>query len=229
MDLRRTRIVHDRPGPFLTVHVEVGGSPEGAGRRVEERWRTLRHDLEKARVDRLLIDDIGDRFVEDLRLPGAARRTVVATEDGVVLDEVQVGESEWPETTELFAPLPDLAGWLWSQARVGTGPDDDLVADLRARVRRRRPDAVHGVHEVLEALVRDRVERVVMDLRAAREHSVRPAEHDGLVLPAAAAVRDVLPADRVVVAMAAATDTDLCVLPLEPGSGGVAAMLRPEG
>lgn len=213
MDLRRTRIVFDSPGPFVTLHVEVRAGPD-------VRWDALRLRLEEARVRRELVDDIGDRLGEALDVPGAARRTIVATEDGVVFDEVQVGDSPWPETTELFEPLPDLAGWLRMEDRPGGGDGEGLVSLPEG------PAAAHGVREVLDALARATVELVVLDLEAARALTVRPSQHEGLTLPAAAAVRDALPADRVLVAEAAAADASLC---LDSVPGGVAALLRPPG
>jgi hypothetical protein len=225
MDLRRTRILFDSPGPFLTVHVEVGAGTDDAGRRADERWSRLRARLEQARVRAQLVEDIGDRLGEALDVRGAARRTIVATEDGVVFDEVQVADSSWPETAELFEPLPDLAGWLWVEDRAGNGEAEKrAAADLLARAA--GAGAAHGVDEVLDALVHDRVDRVFLDLAAARTLTVRPAQHEGLALPAAAAVRDALPADRVVVAAAAATDT---ALSLDSALGGVSAVLRTPG
>jgi peptide subunit release factor 1 (eRF1) len=90
--------------------------------------------------------------------------------------------------------------------------------------------AARGLPDVLDALVKGQVERLILDLRAAREHTVRPADHPGLTLPAAAAKEEELPADQVLVAAGAATDAQLSVLPAEQTKGaGVAALLRWDG
>lgn len=90
--------------------------------------------------------------------------------------------------------------------------------------------AARGLPEVLDALVKGQVERLILDLQATREHTVRPADHPGLTLPAGAGKEDELPADQVLVAAGAATDAQLSVLPAEQTKGaGVAALLRWDG
>lgn len=85
--------------------------------------------------------------------------------------------------------------------------------------------AARGLDEVLDAFVQGQVERLVLDLEAARELTVDPAEHPGLPLPEG--TTGALPADRVLVAAAAATQAELSLLPRELTKGtGVAALLR---
>ena len=87
--------------------------------------------------------------------------------------------------------------------------------------------AARGLPEVLDALVQGKAERLLVDLRAAHEMTVNPAEHPGLALPASASDATDLPADQVLVAVGAATDAELSVLPAEQTKGaGVAALLR---
>jgi hypothetical protein len=85
---------------------------------------------------------------------------------------------------------------------------------------------VQGLDEVLDALVRAEVDRLVLDLRRAHDLTVRPADHPGLPVPAAAQDAE-LPADEVLVAAAALTGAEVSLLPAEQGrGGGVAAVLR---
>jgi hypothetical protein len=87
--------------------------------------------------------------------------------------------------------------------------------------------AARGLPEVLDALVQGKAERLLVDLRAAHEMTVNPAEHPGLALPTSASDATELPADQVLVAVGAATDAELSVLPAEQTKGaGVAALLR---
>jgi hypothetical protein len=87
--------------------------------------------------------------------------------------------------------------------------------------------AARGLPDVLDALVQGKVERLMLDLQAAHDMTVKPSEHPGLALPSSAAQESELPADQVLVAVGAATDTDLSVLSTDQTKGaGVAALLR---
>jgi hypothetical protein len=86
-----------------------------------------------------------------------------------------------------------------------------------------------GLRPVVDALVAGQVDTLVLDLAAAREMTVRPADHPGLPVPATVG-DETLPADRVLVAAAALTDADLVLLPAQQAKGqGVAALLRWDG
>jgi hypothetical protein len=111
MQLTQVRTVLEAPGPYWTVHTEVGRPTEDAAQQIEARWTTLRHQLEHDGLDAGLLDDIGTRLRENTHLPGEVRRTIVANADRVLLDDVQAGHSARPEVTER-ADLPDLSGWL---------------------------------------------------------------------------------------------------------------------
>ena len=83
-----------------------------------------------------------------------------------------------------------------------------------------------GREDVVQAFVLGQVETLVLDQRAARELTVRPASYPGLAVPGTVG-DDTLPADRVLVAAAAATDAEVVLLPAERSKGqGVAALLR---
>jgi hypothetical protein len=105
------RPVFDAPGPYLTIHAEVGRTDEHGLDQLDARWTTIRHELEHRDVAAPLIEDIGERLRESTHVPGEARRTIVATPQEVVFDQVQPGHALWPESVDL-GDLPDLGGWL---------------------------------------------------------------------------------------------------------------------
>ncbi len=358
MNLGSIQHVYTHPGPFVTVHMDVSRNTEDAPQQLDARWTTATHELERAGVPRPLVDQLAQRVHERTELPGEVRRTIIASGEQVVFDDIRAGHSIWPETTG-SGPLPDLSGWLhqmdgqlpfvlvtadregadvdfyramskpeaeheevrgqtlhitkvpqgdWAQkqfqqrsenvwhqnarevaeaVRTATAEHRPrvvvLAGDERARAEiaaeldglqseveqvsaggraagsstdalwtevqqvlasleahdqqevagrlqektRQGSGASLGLTEVLDALVQGKVERLVLDLQAAREMSVTPADHLGLELPASAADVKELPADQVLVALGAATDAELSVLPAARAKGGgVAALLR---
>ncbi|HJR39815.1 MAG TPA: Vms1/Ankzf1 family peptidyl-tRNA hydrolase [Nocardioidaceae bacterium] len=358
MKLGTIQDLYTRSGPFVTVHMDVSRNTEDAPQQMDARWTTATQDLERAGVDKDLIDRIGERLHQPTDVPGEARRTIVAADGDIVFDDIRAGHSIWPETT-VSGPLPDLSGWLHQVDgqvpfvlvladregadiefyRAMSKPDADrqtvegetlhitkvpqgdwaqkqfqqrsenvwqqnarevadavrrlcteqrprlviLAGDERARAEisdalenlqcdveqvtagGRAPGsstealwdevrqvlarieafdeeqvtgqllektgqgsgAARGLPEVLDALVQGKAERLLIDLRAAHDMTVNPADHPGLALPASACNETELPADQVLVAVGAATDAELSVLPAEQTKGaGVAALLR---
>jgi hypothetical protein len=365
MELARLRTVYEHPGPYLTVHAEVGRGGEHALDQIDARWTSIRHELERHDLDPSLVEQVGERLRENTHLEGEVRRTIVASGDEVVFDDVQAAHSMWPETVEV-ADLPDLTGWLriadqeipfllvqvdrtggdidfyralarprsehesvegasyyirkvpqgdWAQKQFQRGAEElwkknarevadaittlagqhrprailvggdvravqeltdaleasdvpvvrlqsggraqgtsqkalweevsVVLADLDAHAEKEIADqlvkaagrdagAAIGTDAVLDALVRQQVDRLVLDLDEAAAKTVRPSRHEGLVLPEPALGADELPVDRVVVAAAALSSSKLSLLPAEliPALGGagnaegVAALLR---
>ena len=120
---------------------------------------------------------------------------------------------------------------LWHDVEVAvadiTATDDQAVAEQLSQARGQGQGAANGLDEVLDALAKSQVDRLVLDLRAAAEKTVDPAKHPGLAVPPGAADAGELPADRVLVAAAALTDASVTLLPAELGrGGGVSALLR---
>lgn len=111
MQLDKVRTLLDRPGPYVSVHLDVSRTTEDARQQIDARWTTSRHELERHGIDAAVVDEIGERLHEPTHLPGEVRRTIVATPEGVVLDDARAGSSWWPEGVSV-GPLPDLAGWL---------------------------------------------------------------------------------------------------------------------
>jgi hypothetical protein len=103
---------------------------------------------------------------------------------------------------------------------------DDVLEEIGTATANGR--AAHGVDDVLDALVRAEVDRVVLELGAARSMQVVPSRFPGLALPVSAAESDEsFPADQVLLAAAAATDAAVQLVPGTPEeSDGVSALLR---
>jgi hypothetical protein len=362
MDLTAVRPVFDALGPFLTLHLEVGRTDEDGVEQQEARWTRVRHDLEHHAFPADVLERIGELVRENTHQPGEVRRTVVATETGVLFDSVQPGHSHRAETVD-HGDLPDLSGWLtqedqavpfvlvvadrtgadlevhraatgraverrevtgetfyitkvaegdWAQkqfqqtaenawhqnaqlvadevaslvgrhrpqavlvagevrarsevvkalsgegvvdvpvlevesgGRAAGASEEALWAEVREKVtevarsadadvaaaldeaRGRGEGAATGLDEVLDALAKAQVERLVLDLDALEDKVVEPGRHPGLVLPepALSSGREV-PAARALVAAAALTGARLTLLPEEMGrGGGASALLR---
>lgn len=153
-----------------------------------------------------------------------ARTEVVEALDGVKAEVVQVtsgGRAAGASTESLWTEVHQVL------AQFRAHEERELLESLtRARGDGQGQAGVHGLHPVLDALVKGQVERVVLDLAAVRDATVRLADHPGLALPNG---EDDLEAsaDRVLIAAAAATNAEVTLLPAEQtGGDGVAALLR---
>lgn len=111
MQLDQARPIFDHAGPFITLHLDVSRDSEDAHRQLKARWTTARHELERAGIDGAIVAELEERLREPTHLSGQVRRTIVATPDEVVFDDVRSGDPTWEETAVVGA-LPDLAGWL---------------------------------------------------------------------------------------------------------------------
>jgi hypothetical protein len=153
----------------------------------------------------------------DVRATGEVERALEGTQVTVVHVDSggrNPGASEdalWEDVRRVLADLQahreeDVAGALEERTGQGAG-------------------AARGLDAVLDAFVNGQVDTLVLDLDAAREMTVDPAEHPGLALPDNATGPQ--RADLVLVAAAAATDAEVAVLPKGQSHGqGVAALLR---
>lgn len=111
MHLDQIRTVLDHPGPYISLHLDVSRATEDARQQLDARWTRTRHELEHQGVTGPVLTELEQRLREPSHLRGEVRRTIVATPDEVVLDEVRAGGTGWPETVAV-GPLPDVAGWL---------------------------------------------------------------------------------------------------------------------
>ncbi|UMG91926.1 Vms1/Ankzf1 family peptidyl-tRNA hydrolase [Nocardioides sp. TF02-7] len=101
----------DQPGPYVSLHLDVSRDTEDARQQLTSRWTRARHELEHQGITGSLLDELEERVQEVTHLPGQVRRTIVATPERVVLDDVRGGDTTWPETVTV-GPLPDVAGWI---------------------------------------------------------------------------------------------------------------------
>jgi hypothetical protein len=138
------------------------------------------------------------------------------------LDAVEIeggGRAPGSSQESLWRDVNAAVGQQWQQDR------EQVLERLEAQSAKDGA-AAKGLRDVLEALVRGQVDRLVVDLALAREQTVTPSDHPGLPLPASAVNARELPADQVLIAAGAATDASLTVLPISDIGGGVAALLR---
>jgi Bacterial archaeo-eukaryotic release factor family 2 len=120
---------------------------------------------------------------------------------------------------------------LWREVEIALGQQwQQRRQHVRDRLQEQSGQAhavARGLRDVLGALVRGQVERLVVDLGAAHEQTVAPSDYPGLVLPSAAFDGQRLAADQTLLAAGAATDAEVTVLPSSSiGGDGVAALLR---
>lgn len=116
---------------------------------------------------------------------------------------------------------------LWTEVRrvldEAEAREEQEVLERLAQASGQAGGAARGLDDVLDAFVRGQVERLVVDLDAAHEMSVDPSSHAGLPVEQTGPQ----PADRVLLAAAAATDAEVTVMPRSAvGDDGVAALLR---
>lgn len=152
-----------------------------------------------------------------------ARADIVESLDGLNCEVEQVnagGRAAGSSTDALWGEVREVL------ARA-EAYDEQQVSERLMEKTGQGTGAARGLGDVLDALVQGKAERLVLDLRAAHEMTVNPADHPGLALPASAGNESELPADQVLVAVGAATGAELSVLPAEQTKGaGVAALLR---
>ena len=356
MQLGTLQDVYAHPGPYVTVHLDVSRTTETGRQEVESRWNNARRTLESEGVAAEVIEEIGNRVLDPVDMPGEVRRTIIAAGDEILFDDVLAGHSVWPEVVAC-GDLPDVSGWLhqadgqmpfllvvadregadldfhrammrsdtehsqvegdtqnlhhfkgggWSHQRFQERTENQAAANAREVadeitrvVRRHRPrvvilagvqqarteivaaldslpcevveieaggrgdgsseeamweeieqvlarieaedqqqltgrleekwgrgsGAALGVDDVMEALVQRKVDTLIVDLQKAHDISVDPSKYPGLPIPAQLATKKELPADQVLVAAGAATDTNIAVLPAEQSKGGGIAAL----
>jgi len=120
---------------------------------------------------------------------------------------------------------------LWNEVsrvlgQIEAQDQQELTGRLEEKWGQRNGAAV-GVDDVIDALVQHKVETLIVDLQKARELTVDATKFPGLPIPEQATRLKEIPADQVLVAAGAMTDTGVAVLPEAQGKGGgVAALLR---
>jgi hypothetical protein len=146
MQLGTLAEVYGRSGPYVSVHLDVSRDTEDARQQLDARWTTARHRLEHAEVPEKLVEEIGERVLSPVEIPGEVHRTVVAADGEVLLDDALGGHSVWPETVSV-GPLPDLGGWVHqvdAQVSFLLVVADRVGADLDFYRALARPGSAHG-------------------------------------------------------------------------------------
>jgi peptide chain release factor subunit 1 len=106
MNTGRLRLLLDRPGPFASVYFDDSHDTHDAETQLDLKWRALREQLEQQGAGDTVTDQIG-QAVLNLRPPvGRSGRAVVASADGVVLNEHLVRPTA--ETVVRVSDLPYL-------------------------------------------------------------------------------------------------------------------------
>ncbi|WP_435770521.1 Vms1/Ankzf1 family peptidyl-tRNA hydrolase [Nocardioides sp. SYSU DS0651] len=111
MKLDTLRPIYEQSGPYVSLHLEVSRDSENAQQQLDARWTNAKQELEQAGLSSELLAELEERLKEQTHVAGTAWRTIVATTESVVFDDVRAGDSHRPETVEV-GPLPDLSGWL---------------------------------------------------------------------------------------------------------------------
>ena len=101
------------PGPFASVTLDVSHDSENGEHEHELRVRAACEELAEAGAPDDVVQQISDRLGELVNEPAPVSRTVVATTDGVLFDEVTHTRVDQPVAT--WGPLPDVTTWIERQ------------------------------------------------------------------------------------------------------------------
>lgn len=200
--------VYDRPGPFATVLADVSLANEVGSRALRTLAQSIGLDLDELGASPGAVEHVRGRMSEPVTTLGPSSRYLVATAQGVVVDEVLPMTPVVPLVE--WEPLPDPGPLLTRESSVsflvgGTQSPQGLRGDvehaaqeavrrqldgLRAQIAGRLASgtSLHvGVGETLEALAEGQLEVLALDLdRTGRRH-VDVGDHPGLDLGAVAA------------------------------------------
>jgi hypothetical protein len=110
MKLNRIADLYADPGPFASAYVEVSREQEHGDRLAELQARAARDELVAQGAPEELAQLVADRLAESTHEGGTVSRCVVASERGVLLDEITHRHHAQP--TVAYDVLPDVAAWL---------------------------------------------------------------------------------------------------------------------
>ena len=105
--------LYGAPGPFASVSLDVSHDSENGEHEHELRVRAACESLAEAGAPDEVVQQVSERLGELVNEPAPVSRTVVATTDGVLFDEVTHSRVDQPVAT--WGPLPDLATWVERQ------------------------------------------------------------------------------------------------------------------
>jgi hypothetical protein len=110
MKLDRITSLFDDPGPFATAYVEVSRAQEDGDTLAELAARAAYDELVEQGAPTSAAEQVRDRLAASTHRPAPVSRCVVASERGVLLDELT--SSHRAEPRHSWAALPDLADWV---------------------------------------------------------------------------------------------------------------------
>lgn len=106
----RLASIYADPGPFASAYLEVSRDQEQGNRVVELSVRAVSDELAAQGAPSEVLTTVAERLGESTGQPAPISRCVVATERGVLFDELTRSHHAQPMAT--WGPLPDLAAWL---------------------------------------------------------------------------------------------------------------------
>lgn len=86
-DTQRFRMLLTANSPFVSVYLDDSRDSAEADGQLEARWRDIRGDLEERNVDEKVIADLEQAVLHSTPAVGRRGRAIVATPDGVVINE----------------------------------------------------------------------------------------------------------------------------------------------
>jgi hypothetical protein len=108
--------LYGAPGPFATVMLDVSHDNENGEHEHELRVRAATEELAGLGAPDTVVKEVSERLGELVPDPSPVSRTVVATSQGVVFDDVSHSRADRPVVA--WGPLPDLASWVEHQDAV---------------------------------------------------------------------------------------------------------------
>jgi hypothetical protein len=110
MDTASLSPVFSAKGPFATVLLDVSHDSENAEQEHDLRVRSACEALSEQGAEESLVETVRSRIGEKVTRPAPVARFVVASADGIVLDELAGFRVDQPVAS--YGALPDLAGWI---------------------------------------------------------------------------------------------------------------------
>ena len=110
MRTARLTSLYETEGPFATVMLDVSRDTENGAHEHELRVRAACEALMEKGADEIVVDAISERLSEAVSDPAPVGRMVVATKEGVALDELIHTRVDQPTTS--WGVLPDIASWV---------------------------------------------------------------------------------------------------------------------
>ena len=113
--MRTTKLaeLYQSEGPFASVTIDVGHDSENADHQHELRVRAAREELIEAGADETVVEIVAERLAESVHEAAPVARSVVATAEGVIFDQVIHARVDMPVVD--WGPLPDVTPWLEHQ------------------------------------------------------------------------------------------------------------------